>query len=241
MRVAILADIHGNLTAFDAVLQALAQEHVDQMVCLGDVAIFGPQPQATLQRLQTLGCPVVMGNTDAWALAPTPHPWRNEETPRFNDIELWGAQQLTAAALTFIRTFQPTVALDLGETTLLCYHGSPRSYHDPIVATTTDIELAPLLGDTTAHLLAGGHTHQPYVRRYRNQWLLNPGSVGLPFEHLPDGAVRNPPWAEYALVTQSAQQSSIELRQVPYDLDALIAAVHNSAMPHADWWLGDWR
>ena len=72
MRVALLADIHGNGFALDAVVDALATEAVDQIVCLGDVAIFGPQPREVLNLIRSLKCPVIMGNTDAWALAPKP-------------------------------------------------------------------------------------------------------------------------------------------------------------------------
>ena len=103
MRVALISDIHGNLTALEAVLAELADEPVDQIVCLGDVAIFGPQPREALARVRELACPVVMGNTDAWALSPTPHPVRDEETRFFNAVELWGAAELTDADRVVIR------------------------------------------------------------------------------------------------------------------------------------------
>jgi predicted phosphodiesterase len=54
MTIALIADIHGNLTALEAVLEALAHEHPDQIVCLGDVAATGPQPREVLDRLRTL-------------------------------------------------------------------------------------------------------------------------------------------------------------------------------------------
>jgi len=63
MRIAIIADIHGNLTALEAVLADLEDTGADRVVCLGDVAATGPQPHETVARLRALGCPVVMGNT----------------------------------------------------------------------------------------------------------------------------------------------------------------------------------
>jgi len=240
MRVALFGDIHGNCFAFTALLAALAAAAVDQLVCLGDVAIFGPQPQAALQQLQALGCPVVMGNTDAWALDPQPHPIRDAESYYFNTIEQWGASQLAAADRAYIRTFQPTVTLDLGGVTLLCYHGSPGSFHDKIVATTPAEVLAPLVGASSALVLAGGHTHEPYVRRYLDKILINPGSVGLPFERRADGSVRHPPWAEYALVTWAHGELQVELRRAVYASRALIAYTRGSQMPDAEWWLKDW-
>ena len=64
MRIALLSDIHGNLIALESVLAELAKESPNQIVCLGDIVEGGPQPHAVLERLQRLGCPIVMGNTD---------------------------------------------------------------------------------------------------------------------------------------------------------------------------------
>ncbi len=242
MRIALISDIHGNLVALDAVLAELANEAIDQIVCLGDVAIFGPQPRETLVRVCDLDCPVVMGNTDAWALAPTPHPARDEETQLFNAVELWGAAQLTDADRAFIRTFQPVVTLDLAGLSFLGFHGSPTSFHHVIQATTPDEEIERLFAGHHAAIMAGGHTHTPLVRRYQNAFLINPGSVGLPWMTSPGArGTRNPAWAEYALLTIDGQRLGVELRRTPFDLDALRVAVLASGMPHADWWLGDWR
>ena len=242
MRIALISDIHGNLIALEAVLTSLASAAIDQIVCLGDVALFGPQPCATLAKVQTLGCPVVMGNTDAWALDPQPHPMRDAESTFFNAVELWGAEQLTVADQAYIRTFQPTISLALDrETTLLCYHGSPKSYHDHIVATTPNVQLEALLGGQPAQLLAGGHTHAQYVRRYQDKLLLNPGSVGLPYETLADGNYRNPPWAEYAIVECRDGNFEVSLRRAHYAIEPLLEAVKTSGMPHGAWWSKNWR
>ena len=71
MKLAILSDIHGNLTAFEAVLAELEREQITHIVCLGDVAVMGSQPARVIDRLNDLRIPVVMGNTDAWLLEPS--------------------------------------------------------------------------------------------------------------------------------------------------------------------------
>ena len=243
MQIALIADIHGNLTALDAVLEHLDRDSIHDIICLGDVAIFGPQPRETLARIRSLGCPVIMGNTDSWALTPAPHPIRNDESEGINALELWGAAQLTDADRAFIRTFQPTIQVELtqGET-LLCYHGSPRSYDDSIIATTGDEELGEMMDDWRATFMVGGHTHMPFVRRWQSSMVFNPGSVGLPYEILPDNAgVRNPPWAEYAVLSWDERGIDIDLRRVGYDLDRLLEQVRGSEMPYAERWAGDWR
>jgi predicted phosphodiesterase len=123
---------------------------------------------------------------------------------------------------------------------MLCFHGSPRSNTEGIEATTPDALLAQMLGGHGAAVLAGGHTHAPFIRRYGQSLLLNPGSVGLPYESTEDG-VRNPPWAEYGIVEWHAGALSVELRRVPIDVDIVVYAALRSGMPHAEWWASGWR
>jgi hypothetical protein len=67
-RVALISDIHGNAVALDAVLADIARRRVDEVVCLGDVAMGAPQPREVLARLRDLSCAVVMGDADEWLL-----------------------------------------------------------------------------------------------------------------------------------------------------------------------------
>jgi predicted phosphodiesterase len=241
MRVAVLADIHGNLTALDAVLDDLAGADADAVVCLGDVAAIGPQPHEVIARMRDLGCPVVMGNTDASSLRPVRLSPLDEESRRYVEIENWGAGQLTAEDRDFIRGFPPTLTVPLGDgATLLCFHGSPRGNTDSIVATTPDATLARMLTGFSATVMAGGHTHGPFVRPYRRALFVNPGSVGLPYEAVGE-RVRHPPWAEYGIVEWRAGRLGVELRRVPFDADLVVQAVLRSGMPHAEWLANRWR
>ena len=84
---------------------------------------------------------------------------------------------------------------------LVCFHGTPRSNTEALLATTPEAEMARMLGRYTQTVLAGGHTHIAMLRRHGPSLVVNPGSVGMPFEAAADGgAFRNPPWAEYAIV-----------------------------------------
>ena len=126
MRIGLISDIHGNLFALEAVLAELDREKLDDLICLGDVAALGPEPGAVLARLQALGCPVVMGNTDAWLLSP---PDLDAQTNSTRPSSAGCIAQLTDAERAYIRAFPPTIERSLGAgRTLLCFHGSPRSY-----------------------------------------------------------------------------------------------------------------
>ena len=243
MRIALISDIHGNCVALETVLADIEGAGVDQVVCLGDVAATGPQPHAVIERLQVSGCPVVMGNADAWLLNPQLSETADEATRQIEEIDLWCAAQLSRSDLAYIRAFRPTVEVFLDRNAkLLCFHGSPRSNTEIIEATTPEDALAGMLSEYDALVMAGGHTHVQMLRRYREAFILNPGSVGLPFERRGlSEDVYNPPWAEYALVGWESASLSIQLKRMPLDITAVTRAALDSGMPHAEVWVKDWR
>ena len=242
-QIGIFSDIHGNAVAFEAVLAALRAEGVERFVCLGDVAATGPQPREVIQRLRDLGCPVVMGNTDDHLLAPIEPESGDEDLIRIRELDHWGAEQLTSDERAFLASFAPTVTLPLANGgSLLCYHGTPRSFNELLLPTTPVDEVDEALDGVTATVLAGGHTHQQMLRRHRDMLILNPGSVGLPVDRVPFSIqARNPPWAEFAVLTSGEDGSiGIELRRVPFDVTAHLAATRASGMPNAEWYAKDW-
>lgn len=242
MRVALISDIHGNFVALKAVLGNLRASHVSQIVCLGDVATFGPQPRQVIRQLRDIDIPIAMGNMDAWLLNPKPHAYRDENTRWITEIELWGTEQLTSSDIGYLRTFQPQIEVSQSsDTSLLCVHGSPRSDTDIVLATTPEDELERMLAGCQATVVAGGHTHTQMLRRFREMTVINPGSVGLAIERSSlTSEVRNPPWAEYAVVGLEKGELRIEFRRVPYDVGELIRAARKSGMVHAEWWINHW-
>src|SRR5262245_45091392 len=112
MRIALIADIHGNRVALDAILDDMRGEQVDQTICLGDVAAFGSQPAEVVSRLRDMGCPVVMGDTDASLLWPEA-PAIDETLRRLQDIDRWAHERLTLADRDFLASFPSTVTVAL--------------------------------------------------------------------------------------------------------------------------------
>ena len=240
MRVGLISDIHGNVLALDAVLTELERDPVDGIVCLGDVAV-GPQPRKALARVRELGCPVIMGNWDAWFLEPTPAD-EDEVAIRLTEIAAFWADELTEEDRAFMRSFVPRLELPLGGLeTALCFHGSPHSYDAQIFATTPDAELAGLLGGDRAEVMIGGHTHIQMLRRYEHALIVNPGSVGLPFNDWWPKRIRIAPWAEYAVLSYGSGRLGVDLRRTAFDVDSLLRISLESGMPHARWWCNSWR
>lgn len=241
MRIGLIADIHGNLVALEAVLAALARERVERIICLGDVAVLGPQPGEVLARLRALGCPGVLGNTDAWLLGDT---GGRSDSRVMVELTDWCQARLSDRDRADLAAYPPTLAVPFAPgQSLLCCHGSPRSFDDVIAATTPDGAVGAMLAGHDAAILVGGHTHVQLVRRFGQGLIVNVGSVGLPGTGpgTPDLPVnRRVRWAEYGVLDLAEGRIGIDLRRIPLALEPLLAAGVASGMPHLDWWLERW-
>ena len=237
MRIALIGDIHGNLVALDAVLADSERREVDAVVCLGDVAAGGPQPRAAIARLRELRCAVVRGNADEWLLDDGV-PAEPEDDRPLQEIVAWSRAQLSESDVGWLSELPLTTAVELEPGTLLCFHGSPRSNRERILPKTPEDELAPMLGGTSASVLAAGHTHVQLLRRYRSSLIVNAGSVGLPLTHGPlaGRGSRTVGFGEYAILDASSDPPGIDMLRVPVDANELARAVESSDMPHGDEW-----
>jgi predicted phosphodiesterase len=243
VRTAIVADIHGNAVAFDAVLAALEREPVDQVVCLGDVAQGGPQPAECLRRLRALAGPVVLGNSDAFLLSVEAADHSAEPvTERHLETRAWSLAQLSGDLVDYMRGFQQTVEAPLGGNhSLLAFHGSSRSFDELLFPETSNEEFADAVGQSEASVLAGGHVHLQWLRRYGDALFLNPGSVGLAYDRSQsEEDFRLDPWAEYSVVTVDDSSLGIEFRRLPFDPSAAARVTLESGMPHAETRAREW-
>ena len=214
MKIAIISDIHGNAFALDTVIGDLKREPVDQIVCLGDAIQGGAQPAQTVARLRELGCPVVMGNADAWLLSgvETGAEAPSEARKRMLDsVRDWSLSQLSDEDKAFIAAFQPTVEIPLADgRNLLCFHGSPTSFDEIILPTTPEDEFQAIFAAHLPALVTGGHTHLQQIRPIgtTDNFFFNPGSVGFAYGHgQAEGTFHANSWAEYAVLAADAGAS----------------------------------
>ena len=245
--LAILSDAHGNAVALEAVLADLKQFPVDGYICLGDMISFGPQGSECLRLIKSLNCPLIMGNTDAYLLKPrTLDDVENptEDTAFILELENWSAEQLAEADRAAISRFKSSHSFSYDGLTILAYHGSPKSYHDAIVATTATDVLEGYFEaskERPPQLFMGGHTHTQFIRRHYASHVMNPGSIGLPFFTFKDEEAVNPILAEYALLDVLDGAPQIYFRRVPYNLESLVDSVKASHMLYADKWLSGFQ
>ena len=239
MRLALIADIHGNHLALRMVLDRIEASKVDQIVCLGDVAMMGSQPDEVLTTLRTRGIPTVMGNTDAWIFD------EKTDDPDIPTLPGWGRKQISAANVEFARSFKPTIRIELpGNRSLLACHATPRNYDELLIASTPQAAAAEMLEGIDADLVAGGHTHVQFLRQIDQQRFFNPGSAGLPGigptnEELPRN--RDVDWAEYAIVDAAEDGIAVTFHRVPVDVAAILRTAHEAGMPDLEWWSTLWK
>jgi predicted phosphodiesterase len=240
MKIAVLADIHGNIVALDAVLSILDAERPDRVVCLGDVAAKGPAPVQVIDRIIDRNWTFIMGNTDEWMVRPTEEEPTSERERKLIESALWGYEQLSEMQRAFVASFRPNAALDIGGGQLLCYHGSPDSNVTSILPDSPEAELDALLGPFPARVYAGAHTHVRMLRPHHNALVINPGSVGMAAATRPGGGERLVPRAEFTLIEVDERGKRVDFRDVALDQDALVASVRASTTPDADWWIEGW-
>ncbi len=219
MRVAALADIHGNADALAAVLADLAGQGVDALVVLGD-HFSGPLAAAeTWDVLRGLGALCLLGNHDRYLL----------QTPRAAMGQSDGAafDELPGAALDWLASLPPTARL--GEA-FLC-HGTPASDETYLCERVTaggavtlrdQAAIAGLLAGVEAPLVLCAHSHLPRALRLRDgRLVVNPGSVGCPAytdgTPVPHVVESGFPEASYALLDRRAAGWDVGFRRVPYD------------------------
>jgi predicted phosphodiesterase len=220
-RVAVLADIHGNLPALDAVLRDVEAAGADLVVLLGDIAL-GPQPGRTLDRLAELGDRAVWvhGNCE------------REMVTAFDGGEVpgpFGGQAAASAALIgrehrdLLDGLPLTATVDIAGLgpTLFC-HASPRRDDEMVLVDSPPQRWADVLSGVSAGTVCLGHTHMPFDRLAGRRRAINPGSVGMPYGHA---------GAAWALLGPD-----VTLRKTDYDTAAAAREIGASKLPDAAEW-----
>ena len=233
MRVAILADIHANLTAFEAVLTDVKQQGgVNDFWCLGDVVGYGPDPHECIALLQKVCKVCVAGNHDRAAAGKID---TSEFNPQAAEANEWTSQQLTPSDAKYLSNLPLTI--EKSEFTLA--HGSPR---DPIWEYLFSVtEAAENLEAFSTPYCFVGHTHQPLVFTFgrlkeggvtrlehesevvlaEKRLILNPGGVGQPRD--------GDPRASYGIYDSSIR--TFTLYRVAYDIKAVQERMHEHGLP----------
>jgi diadenosine tetraphosphatase ApaH/serine/threonine PP2A family protein phosphatase len=225
LRYALLADIHSNLHALDAVLEAIESEGCDHYLSLGDVVGYGAHPDACIERLGGLPITHVQGNHEARLLELA--------TPQFSEIAeaaiVYNRQILSEAQLEFLRGFRPQ---ERPEEQLLLVHGSPDDRDEYVRGLD---RMKQIVADLEGWLCFCGHTHIQFifdgegarnetidhVLQRERRYLINPGSVGQPRD--------GDPRAAFGILDMD--EGTLGLHRVAYDIEGAQEAILQAGLP----------
>lgn len=226
MRLAIISDIHGNLTALEAVIADLRKTSPDQVLHGGDLAAGGARPAEIVDRMRALGWDGVLGNTDEMLFrsasltefaARSPHLQRLFEVIR--EMAEFTRESLGAERIAWLSTLPTTRSVG----SLALVHASPASTWLSPGVHATENELESTYEPLGSRVVVFGHIHHPYVRELGKRTVANSGSVSLSCD--------GDPRASYLLIDDDVPT----IRRVEYDLAAEVKALAASRIPHAAW------
>jgi len=218
--IAVLADVHGNVPAFEAVLDDALRRSPDEVLLAGDLVGRGPQGAAVVEMAGRLGWRGVRGNHEDYLLAfrrgDVPDHWLRE--PEWSAAR-WMAEELGAGGERAVARL-PLGLVSRASPEVRVVHGSPCSNQEGIGRWTGHARLREHLAAIREQVLVCAHTHRPLVKRVDGRLIVNTGSVGLPF----DGD-----WhARYALLRRRANRWDVEHRRVAWDRERLLTTYRDS-------------
>jgi putative phosphoesterase len=212
--LAIIADIHSNLPALEVVMEQIAQEGVDQILCAGDIVGYGPYPNEVIERLKGIEITAIQGNHDRAVLS---HDSSNMNI-QAQDAVWWTIDNLKQDSHDYLAQLHAKRSFSWNGLRMGIFHGSPRNDDEYIPEESADEELLAL---AKSDFLVLGHTHVPFVKSLDQGTIVNPGSVGQPRDGDPRAS----------LTIYDHRLRRFEVKRLAYDIDRVAEAMRASGLP----------
>lgn len=238
LRIALVADIHANIWALDAILADLEKQRVDMVFNLGDI-LYGPlKPLATYERLRDAGdWLTIQGNQDREIYEATQH--ECSQNPTLGYV----VGDLGPDPIAWLKTLPPTATFE--EEIFLC-HGTPESDVTYLLEDASsgrpllraDSEILRMVKRVRHPVIVCGHTHIPRLVHLANgQMVVNPGSAGLPAYSdnapVPHAMETYSPYASYAILSKGGAAWDVSFRKIAYDYEP--ASQRAASLGRNDW------
>ena len=227
-RIAVITDIHANLPALEASLDAIEQIGVDGMFCGGDLVGYGPHPNEVCALIQQGGIPTIYGNYD-YAIARDLDDCGCAYVTQ-HDRELgqrsvaWTLEHTDQPAKDFMRELPFDLHVPVGDQDVHLVHGSPRKVNEYLFEDKPARLYERLAAAESDQVLVFGHTHKPWIHTYGGVLFVNCGSVGKPKDGDPRAAFAILEAEDHGPVRASIQR-------VPYDAEAVAREVAAAGLP----------
>lgn len=230
MKLAVISDIHGNVSALEAALADIEKHDPDNIAILGDLVFNGPRPAESVDAVRELdaaGALVIAGNTDI-AVADGDYsaafPWLDEVPDAHRAAAEWARDQLSDDQLDFLRRLPAERRLSVGGDFVLACHASPGSQTSGLPVELDAAVTVQRVTLTDARVICCGHTHIADVRELGRKLLVNPGSCGYAFDGTPDAC-----WAMLTMTDAAAPIA--DLHRVEYDPSRAAEEVSERGLP----------
>ena len=219
MKYAVISDIHGNMEALEAVLNDIENtEKADKILCLGDLAMAGPEPSKAVERIKKLvedgKIVCIQGNTDKMIADFSEEILSNlkDKNEIMANALASDVKALNEDQKTFLKNLPVNHEFTYLNTKILMVHGSPRKNDENIFPEMPMTEIEEMVKDTDADIILCGHTHIPcgYQTESRKT-VVNDGSVGRPFSEEPKAC--------YAILDISMGCVAVRHKHISYDVD----------------------
>src|ERR1700733_10489603 len=215
MQIAVLADIHGNLPALEAVAADVYRLHPDLVFVAGDFQNRGPNPREVTEFVARSGWTLLRGNHEDYVIRQS----LQSRTVDFADYYNWLPARWTADLTSdFVEAIKqlPIATTFKGPDgrSITIAHGSPRSNNEGFFPRTTEAKAREMLGSDPPSLLCVGHSHVPFIRKVDPTLLVNVGAVGFPF----DGDRR----ASFALLTWERDRWVVAIQRIEYAVEMVL-------------------
>ena len=225
MKLTLLADVHGNLPALEAVLRHAHARGADGTILnLGDMTGYGPYPEEVVRWSRSPKVINILGDYDQKVLSKDQRKdkWRNVKTPDKRDMFAWTYQALTKASRKYLKNLPEQQVIDVEGVRILLTHGSDFALGDPGQQDADKPHLVELAVREGVSVVVSGHTHQAFSYEEHGIMFINPGTVGRP----DDGYPR----ASYAVLEIEAGTVKVQHYRVPYDIMATVHGLRRAGL-----------
>jgi putative phosphoesterase len=225
MKIAVLSDIHGNLSALEAVLRhARGQGAEGTIINLGDSIGYGPNPEAIVRWSESAHVINLLGDYDQKVLSKKYRKsgWAQVKNPDKRAMFAWTYHALSKHSRKILKSYPKQRDLSLEGFQVLCTHTGPGSHRQYLSPETPDAQLAELVRQTQVDIVLCGHSHHAFTRWAADALFINPGSVG----RLDDGDPR----ASYAILELVGSKAEAQIYRVPYNLVPAVNAIRQTGL-----------
>ena len=215
MILPVISDIHSNLDALERVLEKIDS---DRILCCGDIVGYYTQPNECIEKLRQLKAISVTGNHDLASVTGDVSGFN----PYAKEAMDWTRKVIKDKNIEFLRNLKRKIKIKIDNVNIMIVHGSPRDpLSEYIFPSSPDSTLKSFLQSENVDILIMGHTHIPFIKKFGNKLVFNPGSVGQPR----DGDSR----ASFAFLDILANE--VKIYRIKYDIDKVVTAIGDEKLP----------